>query len=166
MSRDPWDGVLTQPPANDGLEAHQKKRKTIARVVLAGVALTMTLVWLHLRQRQLDLEAVYAESALLSLAGHQEEALTFFTREATPDVYYRVVLGDAPEGRELAMGCDWIDPEGAVIHQNRYATRPIDRRLWPTHCHFRFSTREPPGRWMVHMSLGDRVVSADSFEMR
>jgi len=166
VSRDPWDEGLTQPPASEGLDTHQKRRKTVARVVLAGVALTLTLVWLHLRQTQLEVDAVYADRAALSLAGHRDEALTIFTRETKPDVYYRVVLGDAPEGRKLAIGCDWIDPEGAITHQNRYRTRRIDRRLWPTHCHFRFGTRVPPGRWTVRMLLGGRVVSTDSFEMR
>ena len=81
-------------------------------------------------------------------------------------VVFRVTLTDAPVGEALALRCDWTDPSGTVVHQNRYRTQPIDREVWPTACRYTPTGEARTGSWKVTMSLPDRVLGSRGFEVR
>ncbi len=110
-----------------------------------------------------DTSGVGVYEARLTLPKDDGGALAGVARAESPDVYYRVTLKDVPEGASLALGCDWIDPNGAVAHQNRYLTRQVDKRVWPTHCHRRFGPAALPGAWKVRLSLDGRVLVTTPF---
>lgn len=85
--------------------------------------------------------------------------------KSAPDVYYHVALANAPLATSLELACDWSDPSGRVVHQNRWRTQLIDRPLWPTQCHHRLAGATP-GPWKVTLSLEGRTLSTNSFEAR
>jgi hypothetical protein len=102
----------------------------------------------------------------LTLARDDGGHLAWVERSASPDVYYRVALAEAPVGAELELTCEWIDPSGRVVHQNRYRTLTIDKPVWPTHCHHLIGPAAPAGRWTVRLSVEGRALDALCFEVR
>src|SRR5438046_2577422 len=62
-----------------------------------------------------------------------KRTMTTFVRRPNREVWFRVTLNNAPVGSKLDLVCDWIDPKGRVVHQNRYTTLEIDKSAWPTH---------------------------------
>lgn len=64
------------------------------------------------------------------------------------------------------MHCDWIDPGGQVVHQNRYRTRVIDKEVWPTHARYRFGPGSAVGMWTVKLLLDDRVLGSAVLKVR
>ena len=92
--------------------------------------------------------------------------LSAVSRRGRPELWYRVVLADAPIGTKLSLACDWIDPAGEVVHRNRYRTRAIERPTWPTHARLRLGPSSPTGTWTVRLSMDGRVLHATTFEVR
>ncbi|MGA1262636.1 MAG: DUF3859 domain-containing protein [Prochlorothrix sp.] len=85
---------------------------------------------------------------------------------SNPELRYEVVLDPAPQGRKLSLGCDWIAPNGQILHQNRYETKVINKPVWPTSCRYSPGTRAMTGVWTVEMHLGDRVLESAQFEVK
>ncbi len=92
--------------------------------------------------------------------------LSAVSRRGRPELWYRVILADAPIGTKLSLACDWIGPAGEVEHRNRYKTRAIERPTWPTHARLRLGPSSPTGTWTVRLSLDGRVLHATTFEVR
>lgn len=87
-------------------------------------------------------------------------------RASNPELRYKVVLDPAPQGRKLSLGCDWIAPNGQVLHQNRYETQTINKPVWSTYCRYSPGTSAIAGVWTVEMRLGDRVLESEQFEVK
>jgi hypothetical protein len=75
-------------------------------------------------------------------------------------------LKDAPVGKKISLSCDWIDPSGQVVKQNRYQTREIDKPIWNTHCRYQIGTAASTGNWQVKMFLENRAIGSASFEVK
>ena len=132
----------------------------------AGVGLALAALSLGSCGKSADLGRVEKRESRLSLAQDDGGHLTWVERTGSPDLYYRVTLAAAPLGAELSLTCDWIDPSGRVVHQNRYRTLTIDKPVWPTHCHHLIGPAAAAGRWTVRMSLEGRSLDALSFDVR
>ena len=129
-------------------------------VALAGAAVLVS----TMRNRATEqLAQVTAAQARLTLATDDGGHLDVVHRDRDPDLYYRVTLSGAPHGARLPLVCDWLDPAEQIAHENRYETRPIDRDIWPTHCHYRIGSAAAVGEWKVRMRLNERVVSETAF---
>lgn len=113
-----------------------------------------------------DTRGVGVYEARLTLGQDDGGTLVSVERGGGPDVHYRVTLKDVPAGASLALGCDWIDPNGTVAHQNRYVTRPADKSVWPTQCHHLFGPAALSGVWSVRMSLAGRALVTTPFTVR
>ena len=116
--------------------------------------------------REEKLARMSASEARVTVAGSAEAPVTEIERGKDPEVYYRVVLHDAPLGGRLQLGCEWLDPSGQVARRNRYQTRFVYKSTWPTHCRQRFDPAAPAGEWRVRLLLGDRILSGSSFVLR
>ena len=92
--------------------------------------------------------------------------LTSVDRRSNAEVWYRVTLSEAPLGSKLTLHCDWIDPEGRIVHENHYETRVIDKKLWPTYARCRIGPEAPLGTWTARLSIEDRVLASSSLEVR
>ncbi|PYS53381.1 MAG: hypothetical protein DMG13_12870 [Acidobacteria bacterium] len=107
-----------------------------------------------------------AVDAHLAIGSDAAGPVTQIDRDQTPEIYYHVVLRDVPLGWTLQLGCEWMDPHGAIARQNFYETRWIHKSTWPTHCRQQFSTAAEAGEWKVRMLSGERVLSTSSFLLK
>jgi hypothetical protein len=119
----------------------------------------------YLYQREKALETVGAREGRLTLARDDGRSLKKVDRGTKPELWYRVVLTEAPTGRSLSLRCEWIDPQGKVVHRNRYDTKVIDQPDWPTHARYQLAADSPKGEWTVRLLLGNRELHSMTFEV-
>ena len=67
-------------------------------------------------------------------------------------------LMNAPKGEAIPMSCTWRGPDGALIHENAWQTKPVTHDAWETHCVF----QKAPEHVKVEMKAHDRVVAESS----
>jgi hypothetical protein len=163
------DEAMMQLRRRSAQEVEEKRKKWIGAGVLGAAAVVLVggSVWFFNNQQQLT--GVYANSEQSTLtveSGGGREAIATVNRLENPQVSYRVILQGAPLGQKLSLGCDWINPQGQVAYQNRYETKTIDKKVWPTQCKYRFNNGSPAGTWEVRMFLGDRLVSQTQFVVK
>ena len=138
-------------------------------LVLAGAAAGA--FWM-LRERDkprpatpVSVPQVTASIGRITLGDDDSLHLSVVSRRDAPDVYYRVLLSDAPPGQRLPLLCEWVDPEGRIARRNHYQTREITKTPWPTHAHFRFDPAAPVGLWTVRLVHGGRTLIETRFEV-
>jgi hypothetical protein len=155
-SNDPWS------------ESPPRKRwgLVIAVLLLAAVAGCGITLFLFHNNQQAEADAVRATEGRLTLAEDDGKSLELVDRQQRPEIWYRVMLADAPVGGTLSLTCEWVGPDGKVVRRNHYTTQPIDRPNWPTHARHRFDPSAPVGAWTVRLKLGDRVLQSIAFEVQ
>lgn len=158
------DEAMLQLQRREALAVETHRKRWIIAGVLTVLAVSIAGVGLFMQQRQQAIARVSAQEDRITLL--QDTGSPLFTVTRPADVYYRVLLKDAPQHERLALACNWISPSGQIAKQNRYQTQSIDRSLWPTHCHFPIGTAAAAGTWKVEMLLEDRPISDATFEVR
>jgi hypothetical protein len=125
-------------------KAITKRRLSLA---LAGAAIAlMTIVGVvGYAQRQTTMHAQITAS---------QSALT----EESGQLKLTTKLMDAPKGDAVNMSCTWRTPEGTLLHENVWETKPVTHDAWETHC----VLRETPTHVRVEMRAFDRVVAESS----
>jgi hypothetical protein len=73
-------------------------------------------------------------------------------RQANQEVFYRVTLANAPFGQKLSLSCNWVDPNGNIVHQNNYQTKEIKTLIWNTFCRYTIGSSAPTGKWQDNCS--------------
>jgi len=155
-------------------QLHHRRKRAIQRrqrwvlaiaaaIALAGAIATTTRLYQNQRP---NLDKISASQSRLTLAQDKGEHRTTFERQTSPEIYYRVTLQPAPLGKKLSLGCDWRNPHGQVVHQNRYQTRRINKEVWNTRCRHQFGPASVPGTWTVQMFLGNRSLSNTAFSVQ
>ena len=147
-------------PAPRGPESEGPNWKAIALGLAVLAALGGGLVLFAGREQRLA--SMSASEARITLAD-ADASLAEIEREKNQEVFYRVVLQEAPLGGRLHLRCEWVDPSGGVARRNRFRTRFVYKSRWPTHCRQRLGPGTPAGQWHVRLLLEDRVLSATSF---
>ena len=67
-------------------------------------------------------------------------------------------LMNPPKGDALPMSCAWRAPDGTLLHENAWQTKPITHDAWETHCVF----QKAPEHVKVEMKASDRVIAESS----
>ncbi len=151
--RDPWGDT----------EAPRRRYGWFWLLLVLGVAGGIGYyVW----NRDTSFPDVTADSGRLTTEADEKETLTVVDRRTGPEVWFRVVLRNAPVGAVLPLKVEWIDPSGKVYHRNRYETKPVALSDWPTHARCRIRADAPAGPWRVELSLQGRLLHQQSFEVR
>ena len=65
-------------------------------------------------------------------------------------------LMSAPRGETVPMTCTWRSPDGTLLHENAWQTKPVSHDAWETHC---ILPRAAPEHVKVAMSAHGRVVA-------
>jgi len=112
------------------------------------------------------LTRVTAERDRITLVQDDGGNLSTVLRQTSGEVVYRVTLSDAPVGQKLSLSCNWMDPNGQIVHQNRYQTKEITTPVWNTICRHTIGSAAPVGMWKVQMLLGDRLLSDATFVVK
>ena len=87
-------------------------------------------------------------------------------RQNNGKIFYRITLSNAPVGQRLSLSCNWIDPSGEIVHQNRYQTKEITTPIWTTFCRHNLGSEMPVGTWKVEAFLGDHRLSDATFNVK
>ena len=114
---------------------------------------------------QQTLAKMMAIDSRITLEEDNKKNLEIINREDSPRLHFRVTFKDTPVGQPLSLSCDWINPEGEIIHQNRYQTRPVEKEIWHTRCRYRIGNSSIPGTWQVQMFSGDRLLREQTFQV-
>lgn len=160
------DEALVQIRRREALAVRQRRNRWIAGGVIASLVVAIAGTTVFIQQNQQAIARVSSAQSQIALTQDGSSSLKEVNRQASPLIYYRVTLKDAPIGKKLSLSCDWIDPSGQVVHQNRWETQTIDKAVWSTHCRYQFSPAASPGNWKVQMSLGERTLSTTSFTVK
>jgi hypothetical protein len=162
---DVLEDALTQVHRKQALAQQTRQRKRLAGIVgavlVVAIAIPTVLFW----QNRQDLSKVSVQQDRITLT-QETQTLTIIERQSNPEVYYRVTLKDAPIGKKLALSCDWVDPNGQVVKQNRFETQPVTTSVWTTHCRYRMGSATPTGAWTVRMFLDGRPLDNATFEVK
>ncbi len=67
-------------------------------------------------------------------------------------------LMSAPHGEAVPMTCSWRSPDGALLHENAWNTKPVSHDAWETHC----VLPKTPEHVKVVMTAHGRVVAETS----
>jgi hypothetical protein len=160
------DEALVQIRRREALAVQQRRNRWIAGGVIASLVVAIAGTTVFIQQNQQAIQNVSTAQSQIALTQDGSSTLKEVNRQASPLIYYRVTLKDAPIGKKLSLSCDWIDPSGQVVHQNRWETQTIDKAVWSTHCRYQFSPAASPGNWKVQMSLEERTLSTTSFTVK
>lgn len=67
-------------------------------------------------------------------------------------------LMSAPSGESVPMSCAWRSPDGALLQENAWQTKPVSHNAWETHC----VLKSAPEHVKVAMMAHGRVVAESS----
>ena len=165
LSPDLLDDALMQLRRKQALKAEQRRNKLIA----VGVVVSLVMIigfWLFSSQEyKMAIAKVQVQQDRITLGKDKGTNFKVIERRNGAKVVYRVTLKDAPIGKRLDLSCNWINPNGDIIKQNRYQTRNITTSIWNTRCRYTLSSSAPIGNWQVQMLLNDRQLSEADFQV-
>ena len=162
------DEAMEQVQRKKALEKQRKRNLKIGIGVAVLVLVIMGTVAFSSFNQQQKLAKIERVRDRITFPQDQGENLNIISRENNSLVYYRVTLKNAPTGQKLALECDWIAPNGEIVHQNNYRTNQvIDKSVWNTHCKKQFGSASFLGEWEVKMRLGnDREIANETFQVK
>ncbi|GAB1540354.1 hypothetical protein NUACC21_30230 [Scytonema sp. NUACC21] len=160
------DEALVQIRQRQALEVQQKRNRTIAIGVFATVVVVIASTVFSIQQHNSVLDRVSTQRNRITLTQDDGGDFRNISRQNQSEVFYRVTLKDAPLGEKLKLSCNWIDPSGQIVKENRYETREIDKTIWDTHCRYIIGSASTPGQWKVRMFLQGRQLSETEFEVK
>ena len=146
---------------------NQKRRNrwiigSVMAVVVGGVVATLFMQ----QQQQQALERISVYDSRVGYRKNDFASLKEIERQKNPEVFYNVTLQDAPVGKELELGCNWIDPNREIAHQNKWKIKNISKEVWKTHCRYTFNKNVPTGNWFVQMTLNDEAIISNKFVVK
>lgn len=158
--------AILQLHRREALVEQQRRRRWIVGSVIGLIALLLLGVTVFTQSQQQLLTRVTAERDRITLVQDDGGNLSTVLRQTSGEVVYRVTLSDAPVGQKLSLSCNWMDPNGQIVHQNRYQTKEITTPVWNTVCRHTLGSAAPVGTWKIQMLLGDRLLSDATFVVK
>ena len=155
--------ALIQLRRREALAQQQRRNRWIAGG-LAAAAIAIT--GFYIQQNRQAIDRVSVQQNRITSVQDNGGNLTVVSRQNNPEIFYRTTLKDAPIGKKLSLSCDWIDPSGQVVKQNRYQTREIDKPIWNTQCRYQIGSAAATGNWQVKMFVESRAIGSASFEVK
>lgn len=158
------DEAVVQLKRRQALEVQQRRNKLIGFGVVGAIIITIGGVVFFNQQRSSLLANVSAQQDKITLANEQK--ITTVNSQSNSELFYRVTLKDAPIGKKLSLGCNWIDPSGQIVKQNSYQTKDVKTAIWNTRCRYKINSSAPVGNWKVEMLLDGRKISEEVFTVQ
>jgi hypothetical protein len=158
--------ALIQLQRREALAQQQRRNRWIAGGLAAAAVGAIAITGFYIYQNQQAIDRVSIQQNRITSVQDDGGNLTVISRQNNPEIFYRVTLKDAPIGKKLSLSCDWIDPSGQIVKQNRYQTREIDKPIWNTQCRYQIGTAATTGNWQVKMFLENRAIGSASFQVK
>jgi hypothetical protein len=156
------DDAMIQVQRKEALTRARKRNLGMAIAGVVVVALILVGTNVLFQQQAAKLTKIYVTQDRITLIQNGEN-LTKVSKGS--EIAYRVTLGEAPIDQKLNLTCNWLDPQGQVIHTNRYDTKNITTPIWNTTCRYQIPASAISGSWKVKMLVGDRLLKQTSFEV-
>jgi hypothetical protein len=160
------DEAVMQVYRKQAIDKQKKRNSLIIGGVLAVSVSAIAATFFMQQQQQQALEDIDFSNSRVGFRPNDSVNLEEIYRKKTPEVFYNVTLEDAPVGKQVELGCNWVNPSREIEHQNSWKTETINTKLWDTHCRYKFNENVPPGNWMVQMTLGDEVKTSNRFVVK
>ena len=160
------EDAIAQMHRREALEKEQRRNRWIAIASTVVVISAIAIGILFGQNRQQQNAQVASTEDRISLSKKGGDSLSQVNRQINPRVYYQVTLKNAPIGSQLALQCDWTNPNGQIVHQSKYQTRTIDTAVWNTNCFYDLGSAAQPGNWEVRMSLDGRAINSEPFVVK
>ena len=160
------DEALIQLQRREALAQQERRNRWIAGGLAAAAVGAIAITGFFIQQNRQAIARISIQQNRITSVQDDGGNLTVISRPNNPEIFYRVTLKDAPLGKKLSLSCDWIDPSGQVVKQNRYQTRDIDKSIWNTQCRYKIGTTAATGKWQVKMLIENRAIGSTSFEVK
>lgn len=160
------DEALIQLQRREALAKQQRNRWIFGLLAVVVGVVPIAITGFYISQNEQAIARVSMQQNRITSVQDNGGNLTVISRQNNPEIFYRVTLKDAPIGKKLSLSCDWIDPSGQVVKQNRYQTREIDKPIWNTQCRYQIGTAAAIGNWQVKIFLENRAIGSTSFEVK
>ena len=160
------DEAITQVHRRQALEAERKRNKLIFGGIAAAMVVIIGSGIFFFKQKDATFANISVQQDRITKTQDDGGNLKVIERQSNAEVFYRVTLKDAPIGQKLNLACDWVNPSGQVVKENRYQTKDITTSVWNTHCKYIIDSGATPGNWKVQMSLDKRLLSDENFEVK
>lgn len=160
------DEALIQLQRREALAQQQRRNRWIAGGLAAAAVGAIAITGFFMQQSRQAIDRISVQQNRITSVQDDGGNLTVVSRQNNPEIFYRVTLKDAPIGKKLSLSCDWIDPSGQVVKQNRYQTREIDKPIWNTQCRYQIGTAAATGNWQVKMFVESRAIGSTSFQVK
>jgi hypothetical protein len=160
------EDALIQLHRREALKVQQQRNRWIWAGSLLALVLIVLGTTLSIQQQHKMLNNVTAQRDRITLVQDDGGNLSTISRQANGEVFYRITLSNAPVGEKLALSCQWSDPTGQIVHQNRYQTKEINSPIWNTVCRHTIGSAAPVGTWKVQAFVGDRLLSDATFDVK
>ncbi|MEG5000442.1 DUF3859 domain-containing protein [Microcoleus sp. B4-D4] len=160
------EDAIAQMHRREALEKQQRRNRWIAIASTAVVISAIAIGILFGQNRQQQNAGVASTEDRISLSKKGGDSLSQVNRQINPRIYYQVTLKNAPIGNRLSLQCDWTNPSGQIVHQNKYQTRTIDTSVWNTYCFYDLGSASLQGNWEVRMSLDGRAIGSEPFVVK
>ena len=166
LPEDLLDEAVMQVYRKQAMDKQKKRNRLIIGGLLAVVVGAIAATFFMQQQQQQALERINVYDSRIGFRRNDSTNLEQIERQKTPEVFYNVTLKDVPIGKQVALGCNWVDSNRKIAHQNSWKTKTINKELWNTHCRYKFKENVAAGNWRVQMTLDDEVISSNKFVVK
>jgi hypothetical protein len=160
------DEAVMQVYRKQALDNQKKRNRWIVGGVMAVVLGAVAATFFVQQQHDSALARIEVYDSRVGFRSNDSTNVKEINRQKTPEVFYNVTLQDAPVGKQVELGCNWLDPQREIAHQSIWKTKTIGKEVWNTYCRYQFKENAPTGNWIVQMTLGDEVIQSKQFVVK
>ncbi|NEP11511.1 MAG: DUF3859 domain-containing protein [Symploca sp. SIO2C1] len=160
------EDAIVQLRRREALSAQKQRSRLVISTVAVILTLAIAITIFLKQQQQQTLARILVQQDRITLGQDDSSQVNTVSRQANSELFYRVTLTEAPIGKKLPLSCNWKEPSGDIVHQNRYQTKAITTFIWNTYCRYTIDSAAPTGTWKVEMYLGDRLLSDATFNVK
>ncbi|MGB3653305.1 MAG: DUF3859 domain-containing protein [Rivularia sp. (in: cyanobacteria)] len=160
------DEAVMQVYRKQALDKQKKRNRWIIGGVVAVALSAVAATFFVQQQQQQELARIKVYDSRVGFRRNDSVSVEEIDRQKTPEIFYNVTLQDAPVGKQIELGCNWVDPSRQIAYQNSWKTKTIAKEVWNTHCKYKFNENVPAGNWLVQMTLDDEVITSNKFVVK
>ncbi|MGB3759272.1 MAG: DUF3859 domain-containing protein [Rivularia sp. (in: cyanobacteria)] len=160
------DEAVMQVYRKQAMDKQRKRNRLIIGGAMAVVVSAIATTFFMQRQQQQALERINVYDSRVGFRRNDSASVEEINRQNTPEIFYNVTLQDVPIGEQVELGCNWVDPNREIAHQNTWKTKTVSKEVWNTHCRYKFKENVATGNWIVQMTLDDEVISSNKFVVK
>ncbi len=157
------DEAVMQVYRKQALDNQKKRNRWIIGGVMAVVLGAVAATFFVQQQHYSALARISVYDSRVGFRRNDSNHIKEIERQKTPEVFYNVTLQNAPVGKQVELGCNWLDPSRQIAHQSIWKTKTIAKKVWNTHCRYQFKQNASTGTWIVQMTLDDEVLESQQF---